>query len=49
MISPETQSFMADRMNAKIRSHKVDHSPMLTAPDLVVEVILEAAHETIER
>jgi pimeloyl-ACP methyl ester carboxylesterase len=49
MISPETQRFMADRMNAKIRSHKVDHSPMLTAPDLVVEVILEAAHETIRR
>ncbi|MBB5326532.1 alpha/beta fold hydrolase [Tunturiibacter gelidoferens] len=49
MISPETQRFMADRMNAKIRSHKVDHSPMLTAPDLVVEVILEAAHETIGR
>jgi pimeloyl-ACP methyl ester carboxylesterase len=49
MISPETQRFMADRMNAKIRSHKVDHSPMFTAPDLVVEVILEAAHETIGR
>jgi pimeloyl-ACP methyl ester carboxylesterase len=49
MISPETQRFMADRMNATIRSHKVDHSPMLTSPDLVVEVILEAAHETIGR
>jgi pimeloyl-ACP methyl ester carboxylesterase len=49
MISPETQRFIADRMNAKIRSHKVDHSPMLTAPDRVVEVILEAAHETIGR
>ena len=47
MISPETQRFMADRMNATIRSHKVDHSPMLTAPDFVVEVILEAAHKTI--
>lgn len=49
MISPETQRFMADRMNAKIRSHQVDHSPMLTAPDQVVEVILEAARETIGR
>ncbi len=49
MISPETQRFMADRMNAKTRSHNVDHSPMLTAPELVVEVILEAAHETIGR
>lgn len=46
MISPETQRYMADRMNANIRSHQVDHSPMLTAPDLVVEVILEAARET---
>jgi pimeloyl-ACP methyl ester carboxylesterase len=43
MILPETQRYMANRMNAKIWSHKVDHSPMLTAPYLVVEVILEAA------
>jgi pimeloyl-ACP methyl ester carboxylesterase len=47
MISPETQRYMANRMGADIRSHQVDHSPMLTAPDLVVEVILEAAHETL--
>jgi pimeloyl-ACP methyl ester carboxylesterase len=47
MISPETQRFMAGRMNANIRPHQVDHSPMLTAPDLVVEVILEAARATI--
>lgn len=47
MISPETQRYMADRMNANIRSHQVDHSPMLTASDLVVEVILEAARATI--
>jgi len=46
MINPETQRYMANRMNASIRSHQVDHSPMLTAPDLVVEVILEAAHAT---
>lgn len=49
MISPETQLFMANRMNANIRSHKVDHSPMLTAPELVVDVILEAAHATLGR
>jgi pimeloyl-ACP methyl ester carboxylesterase len=47
MISPETQRFMANRMGANIRSHQVDHSPMLTAPDLVVEVVLEAARETL--
>ncbi len=46
MINPGTQRYMANRMGAHIRSYQVDHSPMLTAPDLVVEVILEAAHET---
>ena len=42
MISPQTQRFMADRMAANVRSYPVDHTPMLTAPDLVVDVILEA-------
>ena len=43
MISPETQRFMAGRMGADIRSYNVDHSPMYTAPELVVDAILEAA------
>jgi pimeloyl-ACP methyl ester carboxylesterase len=43
MISPDTQRFMAERMGATICPYKVDHSPMLTAPDLVVDTILEAA------
>ena len=47
MISPETQRFMAERMGAKIHAHRVDHSPMYTAPGLVVDVILEAAQETL--
>ncbi len=47
MISPETQRYMANRMGANIRSHEVDHSPMLTAPDLVVEIILDAARQTL--
>lgn len=47
MIPPVTQRFMAGRMGAKIRSHQVDHSPMLTAPDLVVDVIVEAACQTL--
>jgi pimeloyl-ACP methyl ester carboxylesterase len=47
MIAPETQGFMADRMGAKIRAHRVDHSPMYTAPDAVIGVILEAARETL--
>jgi pimeloyl-ACP methyl ester carboxylesterase len=47
MISAETQRFMADRMGANIRAHNVDHSPMHTAPDLVVDVIVEAATQTL--
>ncbi len=43
MINPETQRFMAGRMTANIRAHQVDHTPMYTAPDLVVDVIREAA------
>jgi pimeloyl-ACP methyl ester carboxylesterase len=43
MIRLDTQRFMSDRMGANVRSHSVDHSPMYTAPDLVVDVILEAA------
>jgi pimeloyl-ACP methyl ester carboxylesterase len=43
MISAETQRFMAERMGATIRKHHVDHSPMYTAPDVVVSIILEAA------
>ena len=43
MISAETQRFMAERMGATIRNHHVDHSPMYTAPDVVVSIILEAA------
>ena len=47
MIAPETQRYMAERMGAKIRAHRVDHSPMHTAQDVVVEVILEASRETL--
>jgi len=43
MINPEAQRFMAGRMSATIRSHRVDHTPMYTAPELVVDVVLEAA------
>jgi pimeloyl-ACP methyl ester carboxylesterase len=47
MINPKTQQFMAGRMGAKLRSSRVDHSPMYTAPDLVIDVILEAARTTL--
>jgi len=47
MIAPETQRYMGERMGAKIRTHRVDHSPMYTAPDVVVGIILEAARQTL--
>jgi pimeloyl-ACP methyl ester carboxylesterase len=47
MINPKTQHFMADRMRAKVHSHHVDHSPMYTEPNLVINIILEAARETL--
>jgi pimeloyl-ACP methyl ester carboxylesterase len=47
MINPKTQQFMAERMGAKIWVKPFDHAPMLTAPEAVVEIILEAAGETL--
>ena len=47
MINPKTQHFMAERMGAKIRPHPVDHTPMYADPNVVVDVIMEAAHETL--
>ena len=47
MINPNTQHFMADRMKATVRSFAVDHTPLLTAPDKVVDIILEAAKATL--
>jgi pimeloyl-ACP methyl ester carboxylesterase len=49
MINPKTQRFMADRMGAKVRSHQVDHTPMYTEPNLVIDVMLQAACETLSR
>ena len=42
MINPKTQEFMAARMKAEIQRFDVDHTPMATAPDKVVDVILAA-------
>ena len=42
MIVPETQRYMAERMRAKIKSHVVDHTPSVTAPGAVVDIIREA-------
>jgi pimeloyl-ACP methyl ester carboxylesterase len=43
MINPKTEHFMAERMGAKVRSLRVDHSPQVTAPKAVVDLIVEAA------
>jgi pimeloyl-ACP methyl ester carboxylesterase len=47
MIAPDTQRFMAERMHARVRSHLVDHAPIVTAPGLVVDIIREAIGEAI--
>lgn len=46
MIVRKTQELMAGRMKARIASHPVDHTPSVTAPDLVTDLILRAARET---
>jgi pimeloyl-ACP methyl ester carboxylesterase len=42
MIVHDTQRFMAERMKAHVRSHPVDHTPIVTAPFAVVDIIREA-------
>ena len=46
MINPKTQRFMAERMNATVRSLAVDHTPLITEPECVTEIIVEAAQAT---
>jgi pimeloyl-ACP methyl ester carboxylesterase len=49
MINPKTEHFMAERMHATVRSDRVDHTPMYSAPAVVVEIILEAARKTLSQ
>jgi pimeloyl-ACP methyl ester carboxylesterase len=49
MIPQEAQRFMAARMGATVRSHMVDHTPMHTAPDLVVDTIFTAVSGTFSK
>jgi pimeloyl-ACP methyl ester carboxylesterase len=49
MIKPTTQRFMAERMGAKIHSCPVDHTPMYSEPNVVVDVIAEGVRERISR
>lgn len=41
MIPAENQRLMADRMGASVRVHPVDHTPLVTAPDIVADLPLE--------
>jgi pimeloyl-ACP methyl ester carboxylesterase len=47
MIVPETQRYMAERMKAKTRVHAVDHTPSVTAPALVADIIRDAIRSAI--
>ncbi|AYG62624.1 alpha/beta fold hydrolase [Rhizobium jaguaris] len=48
MIAAANQHFMADRMQAVQRPFPVDHTPMVTAPEAVLQVIREAAASVTE-
>jgi pimeloyl-ACP methyl ester carboxylesterase len=45
MIVHENQRFMAQRMKAQRRAHPVDHTPMVTAPSIVADIIREAIQQ----
>ena len=44
-LSAKTQRIMAQRMNAHIYAHPLDYVAAMTEPEVVLDVILEAAHE----
>ena len=48
MIVQENQRFMAERMKARLRSHAVDHTPLVTAPSTVLDIIREAIAEAVK-
>ena len=48
MIVEDNQRFMAERMKAQVRSHPVDHTPLVTAPSVVVDIIREAIGEVVK-
>ena len=49
MIVHENQRFMAERMKARVRVHPVDHTAMVTAPSVVVDIIREAMAAVVAR
>ncbi len=48
MIVQDNQRFMAERMKARLRSHAVDHAPLVTAPSYVLDIIREAIDEVVK-
>jgi pimeloyl-ACP methyl ester carboxylesterase len=48
MIIGDNHRFMAERMKARVRSHPVDHTPLVTAPSTVVDIIREAIGEAVK-
>jgi len=45
MIAPSTQRFMAARMKARMQAYGADHTPLVTAPNIVVDLIVAAVRE----
>jgi pimeloyl-ACP methyl ester carboxylesterase len=45
VLSAKTQRMMAQRMNAHTYAHPLDYAAAMTEPEVVLDVILEAAHE----
>jgi len=49
MIVAANQRFMAERMKARVHTHPVDHTPLVTAPGVVVDIIQEAVRDRLSR
>jgi len=43
MINPATQRFMAERMRASTRTGTFDHTPLITRPQAVIDIVTEAS------
>lgn len=46
-VHPELQRFLATRMKARITEADTSHVPMLSKPELVIDVVLKAATEVV--
>jgi len=47
MIVHDTQRFMAERMNTRVRSHPPDHAPAVTATRVVLDSMRDVIGEAI--